>query len=351
MYFLDANALYWYFGREKLGLPTSISSIEQNAYRTALDKIQNKAIPSSVFMEFVVHFRNQPEHIREVTQFLKSRNIRLYNNFVFWSIGSDEFMCYFTDNDEGIEQRADALLQTKIDIEARFTLIFLKSVFLVYLDRYIETTSQDINKTDAVKHIVYKLYRLDNTDNQKTLNEFKGALREGYSNGDEIQTLKEKYIERLSEECSIYRGIVVAVREFAQEGEKLYEKMKEEIDSIREQFMSQQVMQHIKNRVEFDQAFLAIAYKKIPEIFENNGLTHHQSLYLSEMLSAWLDRGQKLRKNDIMDMFCFGVLDSDVKSSDDDELVLISFDDAMRNFLAKHNPNSEHIISSYFINN
>ena len=127
--------------------------------------------------------------------------------------------------------------------------------------------------------------------------------------------------------------------------------MREEIDSIREQITSQQVMQHIKNRVEFDQAFLAIAYEKIPKILENNGLTHHQSLYSGEMLSAWLDRGQKLRKNDIMDMFCFGVLDSDVKSSGDDELVLISFDGAMRNFLAKYNPNSEHIISSYFINN
>lgn len=56
------------------------------------------------------------------------------------------------------------------------------------------------------------------------------------------------------------------------------------------------------------------------------------------MFSAWFERGQKLQKNDIFNMFCFGCLDSADKTKEKKHFsrllsYIFCFDDRMKNYI------------------
>lgn len=57
MVFLDANAFYSYMGRKNLGLSES-THVKEKELRIYLDSISEKSLPTSVFMEIMVHFRD-----------------------------------------------------------------------------------------------------------------------------------------------------------------------------------------------------------------------------------------------------------------------------------------------------
>ena len=65
-----------------------------------------------------------------------------------------------------------------------------------------------------------------------------------------------------------------------------------------------------------------------------------------KMLKAWLERGQKLRKNDILDMLCVGVLDkvhvnTELSVLIDQMAYLISFDETMMQFICNNVENAK----------
>ena len=67
------------------------------------------------------------------------------------------------------------------------------------------------------------------------------------------------------------------------------------------------------------------------------------------MFTAWFERGQKLQKNDIFDMFCVGCLDHvNVKEQKlaliDTTSYILSFDTRMKGFLGNVRPTNLKII-------
>jgi len=63
-------------------------------------------------------------------------------------------------------------------------------------------------------------------------------------------------------------------------------------------------------------------------------------------LEAWLERGQKLIKNDIFDMLCVGVLDKTERNPSlsilvDQNSYLISFDETMMKFIRNDSGNAK----------
>ena len=73
------------------------------------------------------------------------------------------------------------------------------------------------------------------------------------------------------------------------------------------------------------------------------------------MFKEWFDDGEKVRKNDIFDMFCIGALDvkdpSYVPSSvlEDTTTYLITFDKTMRSYIKDVNPYNDKIIEKFCI--
>lgn len=80
MVYLDANALYSYLGREKLPLESSVLKYDLTKLRQFLDLRSGVCIPSSVMMEIIVHFRNNPKSIKCILHFCNSKKIKVYNS-------------------------------------------------------------------------------------------------------------------------------------------------------------------------------------------------------------------------------------------------------------------------------
>lgn len=81
MVFLDANAFYWYFGREKLFAQSSVPKHDVEKLNSFLDTRSDKSIPASAFMEMIVHFRDNPDSIMRIIRFREEKSIKVFNNF------------------------------------------------------------------------------------------------------------------------------------------------------------------------------------------------------------------------------------------------------------------------------
>lgn len=169
------------------------------------------------------------------------------------------------------------------------------------------------------------------------------ALKNGYAdNNRSQQALKDKYIELLVQNCVIFHMIIDTAVKFLDDENDLYETMcKSAADAKNNGFTNNEVMQTIKAALNTDSAFLQTAETEIASIFEKKGYSKHQANYMKAMLKAWLERGQKLIKNDIFDMLCVGSLDKikvdpAINILVDQSSYLISFDKAMMNFLCNN---------------
>ena len=62
MIFLDANAFYSYYGRSKLGMTSE--PVDEKRLKKYLDQQSEKSLPTSVYIEIMTHFRNNPRGCR-----------------------------------------------------------------------------------------------------------------------------------------------------------------------------------------------------------------------------------------------------------------------------------------------
>lgn len=117
-------------------------------------------------------------------------------------------------------------------------------------------------------------------------------------------------------------------------------------------FTDDGIMTIISAALTADSTFLKYAENKISDIFLQKGYSKHQAQYIEFMLEAWLERGQKLKKNDIFDMLCVGVLDKteinpEVNALIDQSAYLISFDETMIKFICRDMGNGR-LINRFF---
>ena len=59
MIFLDANAFYSYYGRSKLGMTSE--PVDEERLKKYLEQQREKSLPTSVYIEIMTHFRNNPK--------------------------------------------------------------------------------------------------------------------------------------------------------------------------------------------------------------------------------------------------------------------------------------------------
>lgn len=340
MIFLDANAFYWYIGREKLFTKPSTPIHDVEKLNRFLDGRIDKRIPASAFMEMIIHFRDAPDKIMKIIKFRETKGISVFNNFADYCFTPDELTAlHLTENNTVLTNYAYKLLNKKIDVEVKHSHAFLQIVSILYADYYLKThVSLDTEKRENI--LSYLGRDLLNEMRSDLCTQLTAALKNGYAdNNRSQQALKEKYIELLVQTCVIFHMIIDTAIKFLDDGNDLYKTMcKSAADAKSNGFTNDEVMQTIKDALNTDSAFLQTAENEIASIFERKGYSKHQAKYMKTMLQAWLERGQKLIKNDIFDMLCVGSLDKTVVDPSLNVLVdqssyLISFDKAMMNFL------------------
>ena len=151
--FLDTNAFYQYYGRDKLGM-TINSKINAHRLNMFLNSDKNKvAISSITILEFLVHFENRPRIIKEVINFIKIKNIVIVP-FGISNINSEILVQDFSGiSDEVVKFRVEKYKRDKINAEAGFASLFLALLLKIYINFYLEReekiNSQFISLSDA----------------------------------------------------------------------------------------------------------------------------------------------------------------------------------------------------------
>lgn len=354
MIFLDANAFYWYYGRDKLGIP-SPQKVDEVALRKFLDSRLDKSIPASVYMEIITHFRNSPEKLTGIVSFIISKNLKIYNNYQNCNITSKELTYVSFMGGTEILKYANIMKTKKIDIESSFAVLFFEIVRLLYLEYRKENIA---SLTEHQKGILSYMSEQSSKENVSIYkNKFTETLEKGYEVNDEEKTLKDDYIDALNEQCVFINLFIELTLNYTNEEISLVDLLQTKYAELKANGFDldssgKETMKNIVDELRSNITYLNYAKERISNIFKKSKFTLHQSEYIRDvMLPAWLERGQKLRKNDIFDMLCVGVLDFKDNGNKcmflDNASYLLSFDSAMKNYLSEKSKASFNLIKTF----
>lgn len=215
MIYLDANAFYYYLGRENLPMIPSVPKFDVKKFRNYVDAQNNKSIPASVFMEMIVHFRDHPIAIKKIISFREEKHIVIFNNMHGYCFTPDELTTlHLTQCDTILERYAYKLLDKKIEIEVSHSYVFLQIVSLLYADYYLKSCHSI--KNDVKEKVLSYLGREFSDElREDYYSQLTSALRNGYSDNNKSQQyLKKKYVELLMKNCVSFQMIIDAMVKF-----------------------------------------------------------------------------------------------------------------------------------------
>ena len=354
MIFLDANAFYSYFGRKKLGMNSN--PVNEGKLKNFLDMKKIIGLPTSVFIEIIVHFRDNPKLLNEMLDFINLNRLKIFNNLPEYVINKNELNFLSLRTENSLKNYAHRLLKNKIDIESRFTVIFLEITVDLYAQYKLDLTNELTE--DEKNSILNFIVKDKNKDYGLALKkEIEKELKKGYDENKEQYILKNYYIKELNEICLSIDSFIATAIVWKKDTEKeanLVDVWIKAYDEAVNLGMDGQngTMPCIVDTFAKNKKFLLYAKSRISDILMNHGHTKSQSEFLKEvMFTSWFERGQKLNKNDIFDMFCVGCLDYVDKEHLDCPLIdttsyIITFDKRMKTFLGKFRPYNLKLIDS-----
>ena len=350
MLFLDANAFYSYYGRAKLGMASS--PVDEVALCRFLDNHKEKSLPTSVFMEIVTLYREDPDTLLKLIKFREHNGLPLYNNIPNYCITPDEITAVSIAGNAGIQSYAKKILEEKIKIETRFTFLFYEITRDLYAHYKLENKILTNEQKDKV------LLFLASEDFKARAEEIEGmikeSLKDGYKNHNEQNVLKSLYIHELNEACLLIDIVITGASSVIQGDDDIIANIQATYDEMKSKGLdgNNGTMPVIAGFLANDNAFLHQFKAKVADMFKKGKYSPTQREYLRDvMFTAWFDRGQKLQKNDIFDMFCVGCLDYvDPKASEnallDKTSYVISFDARIKDFLGTVRPSNKILIDS-----
>ena len=276
MYFLDANAFYSYFGRGRLGMTSS--PVDEKVFEDYLNKITNKSLPTSVFIEIVTHFRNNSKLLKEIITFITKNKLRLYNNIPDYCVSPDELTCVCILDDVSLSNYANNMMSKKIDIEAKFVFTFYEITRDLYTHYKIESI-QNLSKTQKQSIMSY-IGRKGFDENIKQ--KFVDELKSGYEQNDEKKAIKDCYIKELNEACLISDIIVEGCRVCEDQNVDIIEHIKNIYQTSINSGLDGKntTMKYINSAFSTDEGFLTIAKAKIAGMFRKGKYTNSQIKYL-----------------------------------------------------------------------
>lgn len=349
---MDANVIYSLFGRDKLGFTSK--PVDEEALKHFLEG-KELGLPASVFIEIITHFRNDADKLYDLIQFVSRCGMSIYNNIPDYCYEPSQLCILNNMSKVELQSYAMTLLKKKIEIEAKFVLLFHEITRDLYAEYRLRISK--LSEEHKCNVLTYIARKGDKDCAEQLEAELSSQLTQGYEMHNEQRILKNFYIEKLNESCIFIDLIISSVEaynnsetDFIKVIQNTYQKSVDEgLDG------SNGTMKHLEEVFAEDKEFLADAKTKIADMFGRRSYSKKQTKYLSEiMFTAWYDRSQKLKKNDIFDMFAVGCLDSKSRSQalcvlEDNSPYLISFDRTMKSFIQTVNQNNYLMIDS--INN
>ena len=350
---LDANAFYWYYGRDKLNMSDSVPKLDVVNLKKFLNNCEDKCITASALIEIFVHFRDTPDFLSNMIDFIYKNHLRVHNNLPQYVFSDNELTFIKMASLKDLNIYAYKLLDEKIKIESNFAFVFLEILTLLYANYHFKTNQKlDKNVQDNLMLLMGK--ELNYMEDY--LDQLSESLYSGYADRNKSeQYLKKKYMELLTQNCVIIHMITDAVEGVLDNKDDLLSIMCTTAQNVKTGlFTNSNTMKTIRDNLANDSTFITYAKDEIVDIFINKGFSYYQSKYIKYMLSAWIDNAQQLRKNDIFDMLCMGIMDKTEFNETkllciDQSTYLLTFDDKMRSFIAKERCNNSVFINRFML--
>ena len=197
-FILDANAIYNYYGREKLGLSNGVKYKKERL--TRLFDSNELFLTPCVLLEIFTHFRRDIDKLRNLLLFFLEKNINCL------SIGEVIIDQSFIDNfvkcyDDSIRlQMINVVLNKKIETEANIAYVYCSSIAVILSASIIGNFCKKYNISDF-DAMNYKEYYSNSilSNNVSYRNKIKKDLKHGYSINKEDAALKNSYDEVLND--------------------------------------------------------------------------------------------------------------------------------------------------------
>lgn len=353
MYFLDANAFYSYYGRSKIGM--SSAPVNESALISLLDRHQKKGLPTSVFIEIVTHFRDNPLVLNDLLHFRYIKHMPLYNNIPDYVVDENEITAVHYMRETELKSYAMKVLERKIKIEVKFTKMFFditRSLYAHYrLNEAFASNLDDSKMDNFLRFLVKDLFKEGAEDFQ---NRLQSELENGYSNADEKRIHKNFYIDELGKACSVIDIWISGIKAYMKNDDDIISAMQTGYQEVKSRGLdcADSTMHSIVDTLSQDTVFLNTAKSKIANMFSKGHYSKTQIAYIRDiMFPAWFERGQKLQKNDIFDMLCLGCLDYHEKLKPENVLIdnssyIITFDERMKQFIGNVKPSNLALINN-----
>ena len=210
---LDTNALYYYYGREKLEL-TKDPKVDITRLNTILEDQDNLVSISTItIIEFLVRYRKKLTLIKDVLRFLVIKRIDIIH------LGIADFSIYdiqkfIRASDSIIEMKLKSYLKEKIKIEAGFATSILLLLLKIYLNSYLEREERinihfkalpERERNKRKSELLSLLLSNDIQESLKSCNStFTKVLRKGYAIEKEGRFIKDAFNNVLYINYAVY---------------------------------------------------------------------------------------------------------------------------------------------------
>ena len=344
LYYFDTNAIYYYCGENADGF-----DIEK--FRLDMKTMPNKILPSCVYQEMIVKYRNDTDELGRMLTILATDNFKIAPSQ--YDFLGDEFT-YEMDID--LKKAIESQYKKKIDNEAR--LIYLIIYFVSMVFTRILGVHEGIKDVDKFMRVF--VIESINSIEQDKLNFIKEELEKAYEIDDTENVVKKLYNDICFEYCTMAYAFAYGIKNISSDG-----KCHKDIDEYMNDPFTKKLLRYKNAFNEFFEKFnknhkdiIEEAKIEIPSFFTKRGYTLEQGEFIKSKLEKWLLHKAKLEKNDIYDMFfMFGFSDYSASSFNayagtnivKNDIKLLSFDGRTKNFIGTFSKSSVDIVNGYKI--
>lgn len=303
---LDANVIYNYIGREKLGLSSDLGYNRGRMIRLLDQSIL--FISSSVLTEILVHFRNDLDKLSEVISFITSKI--QYVLIASTDCADDNVLAQLGSARNEIEIKAilDSVLLNKVKIEVYVVYVFAGVISAIIGDLLIENmikeSKQNLNPDEysekAMKDII--------SAREATISKAENDLLNYYSQNKQDAGMKKIYDSFLEKnfgfyEKQLYDLLCTVSKDSAPDEDtfrlslelsKTPEKMYMTIARLASDFKK---VKNYKKQIEDKIVSVTIGW---------NRFDRYQKIYIAAKLEEYLGN-TKFKKNDVFDTLFLGV--------------------------------------------
>ena len=344
LYFFDTNAIYYYCGE-------NAGKYNFKEYREDFYKIHNKIMPSCVFQEILVKHRKDTDYLGKILTHLAASNFTIspsqYDN-----LGTTFLNKMLENLPKSIEEQ----FLKKIDNESRLIYVICFAVSMVFFN--IIAKEEKITNIETFNARFVKTVL--NPKEDGTLKSINSRLKEAYEKDDAEREVKRiyndicfeysysaKYCVYIEKNKSLFSNKEDFENHFRQEQSTI--KFEEYSDKYNEYW---NLLKKSTNKTIIQEGLDATK-----DFFKTHKYTEEQVNYLKAIMEKLFLCKAKLEKNDIYDvLFLFSYseycaqsfnLFSKGANATKNNIILLSFDKKMKDYIKTFSPISSDIIDSY----